>query len=155
MFDPPVEDWYVWLGVSAVSVAVLGVVLGFPAAAPPKATALADAVDRVAASPPGSTTEYRVRAEAINVDRRRIGLRGEGGTTRATVAFGPVTPAHGDRRLAAVIGGEHPSDAFDSPTAFADAAASARNRSATWRPAPRTIRVRRVTWEGVDVLLVG
>lgn len=155
MFDAPFEDWYVWLGVSVVSVAVLGVVLAFPTAAPPKAAAVADAVDRVSASPPGSTTTTPVRAEAIRIDRRRISLRGAGGTAHATVAFGPVTPASADARLADVLGGELPTDAFDSPTAFADTVASARNRTAEWRPAPQTLRIRRVSWEEVDVVLVG
>lgn len=155
MFDAPFEDWYVWLGVAAVSVAVLGVALALPTAAPPKAAAVADAVDRVAASPPGSTTTTRVRADAIRIDRRRISLRGAGGTAHAVVAFGPVTPATADDAIADVLRGERPASAFDSPAAFADAAASARNRSVTWRPAPETIRVRHVSWEGVDVVLVG
>lgn len=155
MFDAPIEDWYVWLGVATVSVAVLGVVVGFPASAPPRAAAVADAVDRVATSPDGATATYEVRAEAIEIDRRRIRLRGDGGTARASVAFGPMTPAAGDERLKRVLAGERPGSVFDSPDAFGDAAANARDRSAEWRTAPQTLRVRRVSWEGIDVVLVG
>ena len=155
MFDAPIEDWYVWLGVATVSVAVLGVAVGLPTAAPPEASAVADTVDRVAASPTGSMATVNVRASTVRIDRARIGLSGEGGTTHAAIAFGPMTPASTDVRLERVAAGDHPRDVFDSPSAFADAAATARNRSTSWRPAPETLTVRRVSWEGVDVLLVG
>lgn len=155
MFDAPIENWYVWLGVAAVSVAVLGVAVGLPSAAPPKAAAVADAVDRVATSPPGSTGSHEFRAEEIRIDRARIGLRGPGGTTHAEVAFGPMTPAMSDGRLEAVLDGRHPEEVFQSSADFATVTEEVTGRSVTWKRAPDTLEVRRVSWEGVDVLLVG
>lgn len=38
MFEVPVDALYAWLGVAAVSVAVLGVVVALPTTAPPDAT---------------------------------------------------------------------------------------------------------------------
>lgn len=155
MFDAPIEDWYVWLGVTAVSVAVLGVAVGLPTVGPPATTAVADTIDRVATSPPGSTASYDLRAEEIRIDRRRIGLRGDGGTTHAEIAFGPTTPAMADERLLDVLDGRPPRSVFESPAEFSNATARARDGTAVWRPAPETLDVRRVSWEGTDVLLVG
>nr|WP_225333604.1 hypothetical protein [Halomicrobium urmianum] len=55
MFDVPVDAWYVWLGVAAASVTALGTVAALPSGTPPDAAAAADAIDRVAAGPPGSS----------------------------------------------------------------------------------------------------
>lgn len=155
MFDAPVDAWYVWLGVGAVSLAAFGVAAGLPTAAPPDATAAADAVDAVATSPPGSTTTHDLDATQLRVDRGRIGLRGPGGSAHAAVAFGPVTPADTDDRLESVLDGRVPSAVFDGPDAMTAAAETAREDGTEWRRAPDELTVRRVAWEGIDVLLVG
>lgn len=155
MFDTPADAWYVWLGVSVVSLATLGVVVGLPTAAPPAATAAADAIDEVATSPPGSTTTHSIDADGIRLDRRQLGLRGPGGTAHASVVFGSITPAVTDERLERVGDGARPSDVFDSPTEFERSVTAARQSASDWQPAPDRLVVRRVSWEGVDVVLVG
>jgi len=155
MFDAPIEDWYVWLGVAAISVAVLAVAVSLPSAAPPKATAVADAVDRVATSPPGSTATHSIRAEAMKLDQTRVSLRGAGGTTHAAIAYGPTVPVQTGDRLATVLTGTDPETVFETPAVLDRAAERAQDRTPTWQPAPETIRIRRVNWEGVDVVLVG
>lgn len=155
MFDAPIEDWYVWLGVAAVSVAVLGVAIGLPSATPPRATAAADAIDRVAASPAGATGSHSLRAQEIKLDSKRVSLRGRGGTAHAEVAFGPVTPARANNRLQRVLAGTPPAAVFASREEFATAVSAARERRPTWRPVPSSLEIRRVSWEGEDVLLVG
>ena len=37
MFEAPLDAWYVWLGLAAVSATAVGVVAGLPAAPPPDA----------------------------------------------------------------------------------------------------------------------
>lgn len=155
MLGPPVDAWYTWLGVATVSAAALTVVLGVPATAPPDATAAADAIDEVATSPPGATATHPLGAEQLRLDRRRIGLRGPGGAAHAALAFGPMTPALADERLAAVLRGSPPSTAFEHPATLARVAESARAAAPSWRRAPDRLRIRRVGWEGVNVLLVG
>jgi hypothetical protein len=155
MFDTPLGGPYVWLGVTAVSLTTLGVTLGLPAAAPPDATAAADAIDEVATSPPGSMSRHGLEASELHVDRRRIGLRGAGGSAHASVAFGPVTDARTDSRLERVLDGRTPPEEFDSPAAFQQVARAARDVNEDWRRAPDELTIRRAIWEGVDVVLVG
>lgn len=155
MFDAPVDAWYVWLGVGVVSVATLGVALGMPTAAPPDAAAAADAIDGVATSPPGSFALHGIDADELWIDRQRIGLRNAGGSAHATVTFGPITPATTDEDLAAVLDGQAPSTVFDDPDDLKQTATASRGREASWQRAPADLGIRRVTWEGVDVLLVG
>jgi hypothetical protein len=155
MFDAPIDAWYVWLGVSVVSLATFGVAVGLPSAAPPPATAVADAIDEVATSPPGSTDTHKIDADELWLDRRQVGLRGPGGTAHASVVFGPITPAVTDDRLERVLQGASPSATFDSPVAFDRSTTEARQDATDWRPAPERLVIRRVTWEGTDVVLVG
>jgi hypothetical protein len=57
--------------------------------------------------------------------------------------------------LAAVLAGTAPDAVFEDPEAFRDALEEARAGPRSWQPAPERLRVRRVTWEGVDATLVG
>jgi hypothetical protein len=154
MFDAPIDAYYVWAGLSAASVALVGLAVGLPTAPPPNAAAVADAVDAVAASPYPSTAEHPTDADALRVDPRRVAVRDDAGTTRATLAFGPVTPA-GDGPLGRVLDGVPPADAFDSPDALEAAARRARKRGGTWLPTDDAVRIRKVTWGETDVTLVG
>jgi hypothetical protein len=66
-----------------------------------------------------------------------------------------VTPIGDGSRLERVLVGEPPAAVFDDPAALREAAAAARNRTGGWRDATDSLRVRRVTWGGVDVTLGG
>ena len=154
MFDTPVDGWYTWLGVALAGVTVLGVTLGLPVAPPPTATDIATAVDATATSERDAATTVDVDAEAIRLTPRGVAVRGRGGAARAAFQYGPVVPVDGER-LRAVLDGAEPARVFASPAALKTAAIEARTTEPEWRPAPRRLRVRHVTWGGVDVTLVG
>lgn len=155
MFDAPLDAWYVWVGLAVVSGTAAGVVTGMTAVPPPDATGAAETVDGVAASE-YATTDERVlpNAEAVRVGADSLSLRGPGGTTHARFGYGPVTPAGGDADLEAVLHGTPPERVFESPAALERAAAAQRRTDPQWRAADRLL-VRRVRWEGTDVVLVG
>lgn len=155
MFDVPVDSTYVWFGVGAVSLAVFGVAVGLPNAAPPDATAAANAVDAVAVGPPGAVGTYALpAADRFRLGSAQIGLENDGGRAHATFAYS-VTPAVADDRLERVLDGDRARSTFDSPAAFADAASAASMENTGWRPAPDRLTVRRVAWGDVNVTLVG
>lgn len=154
MLGPPIDAWYAWVGLAAASVGLLGVAVALPTAPAPDAERIARSIDRVAASPYDATVSVALSAERVRLGPGRIGLR-DGTTARASFAYGPVTPVGTDSRLAAVLSGAPPGEAFESPEALARAANRARERPPAWRPAPEELRVRHLTWEGVDVTLVG
>lgn len=154
MFEVPVDAIYAWLGVAAVSVAVLGVVVALPTTVPPDATAAADAIDRVAVGPPDASETYQIEAGEFRLDSHQLSLRNEGGTASATFAYGPVTPAFEDDRLELVLLGQAPDTVFETSAAFERAASDAR-RSGEWRAGPATIEIRRVQWGETSVTLVG
>ncbi|MGM0590852.1 MAG: DUF7283 family protein [Halobacteriota archaeon] len=154
MFDVPIDAWYAWVGLLLASVAVVGVAGSLPTTPPPDAAGIADTVDRVAAEDVPSTAEHPVAATDIRIEPRGVSLRNEGGTTHATFAFGPVTPVTEGTALQRVVYGTPPDRAFDSKRAFSQSVVDARSREPTWEPVARTVVVRKVTWEGVDVTLV-
>jgi hypothetical protein len=154
MFDVPLDAWYGWVGLSLASLALLGVVISLPTTAPPDATAVANTVDRVAANDHATTAEQPVDATAIRVGPHRVGLRNDGGTTHASYAFGTVTPVPDDSPLQQVLYGRPPGDVFDSQRAFQQALVEARTAEPTWKSADRTLVVRRLSWEGIDAVLV-
>jgi hypothetical protein len=155
MIGVPVDAWYVWLGLSLASIALVGVGMALPTAPPPAAADAADTVDRTATTAYPATAEHPLDAESIRVGPRRLGLRNDAGTTHATFAFGPVTPATGSRGLRAVLRGAPPGSRFASGAALCDAGAFARQRAPRWRPVDGPLIVRHVVWEGCDVTLVG
>lgn len=156
MFGPPVESWYLWVGLGAVSAALLGVAVELPRTTPPDAAAVAATVDGVASSPYDAVGEHPLRADAVRLSPRRIALRRDGTTARAEFAFGPVVPVPpGDGPLRRVLRGASPAGRFDSRAAFETTTERARERDPSWRPAPERLTVRRVSWGGVDATLVG
>lgn len=156
MLGTPADAWYVWLGLGTVGLVLLGTVSGLPTAAPPDPAPAARTVDAVASSPYPSTAEHPLDATEVRVDPAGIALRTDGGTVREPFAYGPVTPVPPDAvNLRAVLTGDPPGRVFDSPAALSDRAAVARGTSPDWRPAPDELLVRHVTWEGLDVTLVG
>lgn len=145
-----------WVGLAVTSAAVLGTAVGLPTAAPPAPAPVARTVDAVASSPHPATAEHPLDAGAVRIGPTGVGLRTDGGTAREPFAYGPVTPVPPDAdRLRAVLTGDPPSRAFETPAALAGRATRARQRDPDWRPAPDRLVVRHVTWEGVDVTLVG
>ncbi|WP_251344193.1 DUF7283 family protein [Haloplanus halophilus] len=154
MFDVPVDAWYAWLGLSLASVALFGVGVTLPTSPPPAAADAADTVDRAAGAAAPVTAEHPLDAREVRIEPTRLGLRNDAGTTHATFAFGPVTPAARRPGLTAVLRGAPPSSRFDSAGALCAAASTARDRPARWRKVDGPLIVRRVVWEGCDVTLV-
>lgn len=154
MFDAPVDGLVVWTGLAIVSVAVAGVALSLPAKEPPDAAALATAIDEVATSPFRVVDAVRPGAAEIKVVGSRLSLRSPAGTSHASLVGGPVSPA-GDGRLGAVLDGTDPGVVFDSAAGFRRTLAAARGRWSHWRAAPDRLRIRHVSWRGVDGTLVG
>lgn len=155
MFDTPLDAWYVYAGVAAVSCAALGVALGLPTAVPPDAAAVAETVDRVASTPHAARASHALEADTVRLRRGGIALRGPGGIARATFAYGPVTPVGDQSRLRRVLAGHAPNAVFETPAAFRRAVLAARERPPGWRPAGSRLVVRTLGWGGLDVTLVG
>jgi hypothetical protein len=154
--ETPVDAWYCWLGVALVSVAVGGVALALPGTPPPDANRLANTVDRVAGSPADADAVRDHDADAFRLRGNRIALRNDGGTTRATAAFGTLTLARGDERLRAVLRGQSVEAAFGDRRAFLSAAGDARKATneSVWREARGRLRVRTLVWGDRRVTLV-
>lgn len=144
----------VWVATGVAAAAFLGVASGFPTAPPPDATGVANTVDGVAAAAYPTTATHTVAADGVRIGPRRIALRNDAGTATATFAYGPVVPVTPGTPLGAVLRGKPPASVFPDGAAFRRVTAGARNRTVGWTPAD-SVRVRRVTWEGVDVVLVG
>lgn len=155
VFDVPIDGWYTWLGVAAVSVIALGTAASLPTTPPPDPTPVADAIDRTAASRHEATAEIPVGARQVRIGRQQIGLRNDAGAAHASFAYGPVTPVSGDPRLDAVLRGVPPSREFDSPAELRAASASTTADSPRWQPGDGVVLVRHISWKGVDVTLVG
>jgi len=154
MFDAPIDTWYLTVGVALTGVAFAGVAADLPTEAAPDAAGAADTVDAVAASEYAATAEHPVSADAVRLGPHRLALRDGGGTARATFTFGPVTPVADGTLLWEVAQGADPAHVFESPAAFAAAAADARNRDPSWRGADDRIVVRTVSWGDERVTLV-
>lgn len=153
MLDAPVDAWYVWVGLALFAAATVGAAAEFPTAPPPDARAAAGTVDQVAAADHDATGRHPLDADAVKLESRRLTLRDDGRTTRARF-FRPVTPVQRGAALWRVLRGTRPPDAFDEPDDLRTAAWVARDRPARWQHADQLF-VRTVTWEGIDVTLVG
>lgn len=155
MFDAPLDAWYTWLGLAATSGVAIAVVSALPAAPPPDAAGAATVVDSTAASEHPSTGSHPLSAtESIRVGTDTLSLRGPGGTEHAALGYGPITPAVEDDGLRDVLEGEPPARVFASPTTFERSLVASRTADSHWYHADRLV-VRRVSWGGVDAVLVG
>lgn len=167
-FEAPVDAWYVWLGVALVSVALIGVAVQLPSQPPPDAAKAANTIDTVASNSHQAAANYKHDAEVVKIDTQRVALRNNGGTERATIAFGPMTPLSAiddeSKRgvLDRILSGERPANVlheypFDSD-ALLDEVAKTRKRlgdeGVEWRPADGTLRVRKIDLGGESLLLV-
>ena len=149
------DAWYVWLGLAVASAATFGVASSLPTAAPPDAVGVAKTVDSTAASQHAAVGKHPTpNAAAVRVGHREVSLRGPGGTAHATLGYGPVTPVGDDDRLAAVLHGESPARAFESPDAFRRALHQQQAADPQWIETDSVV-VRRLSWEGTDAVLVG
>jgi hypothetical protein len=155
VFDAPVDAWYVWLGLSVASVALIGVGTALPTAPPPPATDAADTIDRIAATTYPSMARSPIDARSIHLTPRTVGLRNDAGVTHAAFSFGPITPVLGSPALRAVLRGAPPPSRFDSGDKLCATAATARDRPSRWRDLDDPLVVRHVIWEGCDVTVVG
>lgn len=155
MFDSSADAWYVWIGLSLLGAALVGIVAQLPDGPPPDAAGPANTVDAVAGSRHAGTGTYPLSADAVRIEPSRIGVRSGGATTYETLAYGPVTPVREGTLLWEVLQGARPNHVFESPDAFADATERARERDPNWRSDPDRLSVRTVTWEDADATLVG
>jgi hypothetical protein len=155
MFDVPADTWYLWLGLSLVATAAVGVATQFPQATAPDAARAATTIDSVAASDHEAVASHPLDAREVRLGASRIGLRGPVGASHATLAYGPVVPTVGDERLAAVLDGAPPATQFPGRQQFVAAVESAQTRDPEWWQAPDSLTIRRVTWGEEHVTLVG
>ena len=154
MFESNADAMAVWAGLALAGVALAGVVAELPRPPAPDADEAARTVDAVAASEYPSTGDHPLQADELRIGPHRLALRGDGGTSHASLSYGPVTPAAPGSGLCAVARGAPPGSEFSSHLALAAAAAAARSEDPRWRPADRTLVAKRVSWEDVDVTLV-
>jgi hypothetical protein len=157
VFDAPIDALYTWLGVSFVAAGALAVAVGVPATPPPDAAAVAETVDGLAASPyAGAATVSLGNADELRLTPRGVSLRAASGTVSATFEHGPVVIVTGaSDALAAVLHGTDPREVFEDQDALVAATRGTADGQASWRTAPERLRVRHITWGGVDVTLVG
>lgn len=158
-FEAPADAWYVFVGVSIVSVAAAGVAMGFPAGLGPDATGAMNQIDQVAGSNYETYATQEHDADAFRVDSKQISLRNDHGTAHATVSFGTMAPVRGHDDLERVLGGEPVEDVFTDRTDFESGFRTAQETvhgggSSEWRTARGQLRVRKVIWGDVSVTLV-
>lgn len=159
--EAPADAWYVWIGVAITSVAFAGVALSLPTEPPPNAAEAANTVDEIGASSYNASATYEHDADEVRVDAKRIGMRNDGGTEWASIAFGSMTPvrAHPNPEKGLdILYGEDPENVFTDPSAMQNYAATARSLADSsggeWLESDGVLRVRRVHWGGVSVTFV-
>lgn len=155
MFDTPADAPPLLVALSLVSTALAGVAFAATPPPAPAASPLAGTIDAVAAADTTAVETRRVDAEALRLTPHEVGVRGDGGTAHAQLAYGPVVPVTGDTRLWRVLQGTPLGVVFDSPAALRTATQYAVAREHRWRHHRSRLTARRVTWRGVDVTLVG
>ncbi len=155
MFGLPLDAWYVWIGLAVASTAAFGVVTVLPSAPPPDASGVARTVDSVAASDHAGVGKHPLsNADSVRIGADSVSIRGAGGTAHASFGYGPVVPVVDDPALRGTLLGEPPDRAFKTPEAFERAVRDARTDEPRWQDTDRLV-VRRVRWEGTDVVLAG
>lgn len=162
----PAEEWYIYVGLAMVSFAMVALVMGFPTTPPPDANAAANTIDEIAGSTYNASGSYEHDANFFWVDGRRLTMKNEGGTARATLRFGVATPVQGYPRLEALLHGESPTELFDRdndgdpahPDELETLAELARDsvdsNDPDWVAADETLHVRTLNWGDVRVVLV-
>jgi hypothetical protein len=153
MIGPPTDSPALHAGLVVAAAAFVAVAGTLPAQPAPDAAGVADTVDAVAAgdAPAGATHEHG--ADRVRVRAHGIAMRNEGGTARATFAFGPVVPVV-DGPLRQVLDSESPRAVFQNADAFRDVVEAARERDPIW-VGSEDVTVMEVSWDGHRVTLVG
>lgn len=151
-WEAPVDAWYVWIGAAIVTVALAGIVLALPQQPPPDATRAANTIDRVAGSSMGAEGTYDHDAEMVQIGVHEISMRNDGGTSHATVTYGPMAPVNGSDDLEAILYGGHPSEEYSDPNwedeLHSDVQAAERDAlRPKWRKAHDTLRVVAVDYQ--------
>ncbi|RQG93118.1 hypothetical protein EA462_02625 [Natrarchaeobius halalkaliphilus] len=153
--EAPADAWYVWIGVSAASIVIAGVVLGLPTGPPPDANAAANAIDRVAGSPYSASVVHQYEADEIRLQEgKTVVLRNDHGDAHSSIAFGSVVLVTDDERLENVTGGTPFHDEFESELDRTDVdgtaeflariADSRADTDGEWHPAGERLIVRNV-----------
>jgi len=155
VFETPADTPPVLVALSLVSSVLAGVAFAASPTPAPRAAPLAGTVDAVAAADTAGGASREVDADALRLTPHEIAVRSDAGTAHAQFAYGPVVPVREDTELWAVLHGTPPDDRFADPAALRSAADDATAREHRWRDDPARLTVRRVTWRGVDVTLVG
>ncbi|WP_353635169.1 hypothetical protein ABSL23_07065 [Halobacterium sp. NMX12-1] len=155
MFDTLADVPPLLVALSLVSTTLLGVALAVKPTAQARAAPLASTVDAVASADHAGVESRTIHADAIRLTRHAIEVREGSDASREPYAYGPVVPVRRDTVLWRVLHGTPPDDAFDDERALERAVADASDRDVTWRRDRQQLTVRRVTWRGVDVTLVG
>lgn len=151
MLGPPIDAWYVWLGVAMVSLAVLGVAAVATPEPPSTAVAAADTIEEVSASRAPATARHPIDADRVRISEHRLVLDGE---DTATLDHGNVTPAARNSSLRRIALGAAPTEVFDTRLAFDAAVEAAKDDGAILEPAGEELIVRKLTYGGTDVVLV-
>ncbi len=164
--ESPMDAIITFIGVSIVSVAILGVVLGFSVTPPPDTNAAANTIDSTATSHDRMLATYDHGADAYWMDTQQIALKNDGGERHASIAFGEITPvAHteaatnsdNEKLLRVTHSGDWQGE-FENETAFLEATSKARtdslNGQGQWQPASGKLTVRTVTADNQTVTLV-
>ncbi|MFC6757797.1 MULTISPECIES: DUF7283 family protein [Haloarcula] len=157
--EAPADAWYVFIGVSIISVAVAGVALGFPSGLSPDAEGAMNQINEVAGSNYEEYGKQDHRAEQFWVDGKRIGLKNQYGTSTSSVRFGTLAPVHGNDKLAEVLASGSINDTYTSKSTFRTDVETAQDSAFSdgdpaWRSASGQLRVRKVTWGDASVTLV-
>lgn len=155
VFDLPADVPHVWVATAIVATGLLGLAASLPTTTPARAGAVAETVDAVAAAPHPTTARHPIDAGAIHLTPRTVAVRTAAGVSHARLGHGPVTPVPPGGRLARVLHGVPPRALFETPEVFRAALERARQRTHDWRAVAGPVVVRRLSWEGVDVTLVG
>jgi len=153
MLGPPVDAWYLWIGLAAASLALVGVALSLPPEPPSTAESAAETIEEVGAARPPASGEHPIDAQRVRVGPHRLTIEGES-TDTATLDHGRMVPAPRGTPLRRVAVGASPADAFSDADAFAAAVEERRDRERILEPVGDRLTARHVRYGGTDAILV-
>ena len=158
--EAPADAWYVFIGVSIISIAVAGVVMGLPTGQGPDANGAIEEIDSVAGSTYETDATVDHNAEQFWVGSKRIGMKNDHGTATESVSFGTMAPVYNESgNLSSVLTGTSAEDVYSSKSAFRDDINSSRDKTfdsgdPVWHEASGTLRIRKVIWGDFSVTIV-
>lgn len=165
--EAPMDAWYVWLGVSLVSIGLASFAISIPSTPPPDAEGAASVIDRVAASDAEASATHEHDATAVRLGPERLEMRNDGGIARSRISFGTVftlesvANSTAERRaFEGFLAGTQPLNDTMADALITALAAVPNERTTghstpdAWRPADGTLRARAVTVADSRVVLV-